>query len=132
VRPGVRNAVLFIGCLAMVGTAGGLASLALHAATVSPTQIAQATVVVAANDASGAARLTVLAPVRFRSGGGEREVAAGTQFVTASSLLVDALPPPGAVAVGDTLSCDLRVSVSGGQPVLDLVRCAPARTSARG
>jgi hypothetical protein len=59
-------------------------------------------------------------------------VAAGTQFVTANSLLVDSLPPPGAVAVGDTLSCDLRVSVSRGQPVLDLVRCAPARTSARG
>jgi hypothetical protein len=99
---------------------------------VSPTQVARATVVVTANDASGAARLTVLAPVWFDSGGGRREVPAGTQFVTASSLLVDALPPRSTAGVGDTLSCDLRVSVSGGQPVLDLVRCDPARTSARG
>lgn len=131
-RPAVRNAILFIGCLVVVGVAGGTATLALRSATVSPTQVARATVVVAANDASGAARLTVLTPVPFRSGGGQREVAAGTQFVTASSLLAESLPPPGSVAIGDTLSCDLRISVSGGQPVLDLVRCEPARTSARG
>ncbi len=135
-RPAVRNVLLLTGCLAVVGIAGGMATLALRSATVSPTQVARATVVVTANDASGAARLTVLAPVRFDSGGGQREVAAGTQFVTASSLLADSFPspqpPPGAVAVGDTLSCDLRVSMSGGQPVLDLVRCEPARTSPRG
>ena len=131
-HPTVRNALLLAGCLAAVGAAGGLASLALHSATVSPTQVARATVVVTANDTSGAARLTVLAPVWFDSGGGRREVPAGTQFVTASSLLIDALPPQSPAAVGDTLSCDLRVSMSGGQPVLDLVRCDPARTSARG
>lgn len=131
-HPTVRNAVLLAGCLAAVGAAGGLASLALHSATVSPTQVARATVAVAANDASGAARLTVLAPVWFDSGGGRREVTAGTQFVTASSLLNDALPPPATAAVGDTLSCDLRISMSGGQPVLDLVRCSPAQTSPRG
>jgi hypothetical protein len=131
-HPALRNVFTLTGCLVVVGVAGGMATLALRSATVAPTQVATATVVVASNDASGAARLTVLDPVRFNSGGGQRVVAAGTQFVTANSLLVDSLPPPRAVAVGDTLSCDLRVSMSRGQPVLDLVRCAPARTSARG
>jgi hypothetical protein len=132
VRPTLRNAIVLTGCLAVVGTAGGVATFALRSATVSPTQVARATVVVTANDTSGVARLTVLAPVRFASGGGQREVTAGTQFVTASSLLTGALPAPGAPKIGDTLACDLRVSVSGGQPVLDLVKCAPTGTSARG
>jgi hypothetical protein len=124
--------ILFVGCVTVLGGAGGIAALALRTATVSPTQVARATLVVAANDASGAARLTVLAPVPFNSGGGQQEVAAGTQFVTASSLLAGSLPPPATVAIGDTLSCDLRISMSGGQPVLDLVTCEPAHTSARG
>jgi hypothetical protein len=132
VRPTIRNGILLTACLAVVGMTGGVATLALRSATVSPTQVARATVAVTANDRSGVARLTVLAPLSFSSGGGQREVPAGTQFVTASSLLTGSLPAPGAVAVGDTLSCDLRVSVSGGQPVLDLVRCAPTLTSARG
>lgn len=123
---------MLAGCLAVVGVAGGMATLALHTATASPTQTATATVVVDANEVSGVARLTVLTPVPFRSGSGQRVVAAGTQIVTASSLLTAALPPSSAAAVGDTLSCDMRIGVSDGQPVMDLVHCTPARTAARG
>lgn len=97
-----------------------------------PTQVARAPVVVDANTAAGSAQLTVLAPLTFDSGGGQRVVAAGTQFVTTSALLASALPTSALPAAGDTLQCDLRVSVSGGQPVIDLVRCSPARTVARG
>jgi hypothetical protein len=104
----------------------------LRTSTVAPTQVATAPVVVDTNDASGAARLTVLAPVRFDSGAGQRTVAAGTQFVTASALLTGSLAPPATAAVGSTLSCDLRISMSRGQPVIDLVRCERSRTSARG
>lgn len=118
-------------CFAMLGGAGWLATMALRAATVAPTQVATAPVVVDANDDAGTARLTVLAPVTFTSGAGRRQVAAGTQFVTASSLLNESTAPATATA-GDTLSCDLRISVSGGQPVIDLVRCAPGRNSPRG
>jgi hypothetical protein len=118
--------------LLVVGIAGGMATLALRSASVSPTQLATATVVVDSNDASGAAKLTVLNPVRFSSGAGQRVVAAGTQFTTTSALLAQALPAPSTVAIGDTLSCDLRVGTSHGQPVLDLVRCERAKTSARG
>jgi hypothetical protein len=116
----------------VVGIAGGMATLALRSATVSPTQLATATVVVDSNDTSGAAKLTVLNPVRFSSGGGQRVVAAGTQFTTTSALLAQALPTPSTITIGDTLSCDLRVGTSHGQPVLDLVRCERAKTTARG
>jgi hypothetical protein len=132
VRPVARNVLVFVGCLAVLGVAGVLATTALRAATVAPTQLASAPVVVDANDADGAARLTVLAPVRFDSGGGTRVVAAGTQFTTTNALLTSALPAHGKAAVGATLTCDLRVSVSRGNPVIDLVRCQPAKTSARG
>jgi hypothetical protein len=132
VRQAARNVLVFAGCLAALGTAGGLATVALHTATVASTQVETAAVVVDANDAAGAAKLTVLTPVDFDSGGGTRTVAAGTQFVTASGLLTDALPAKSKAAVGDTLSCDLRISESRGTPVIDIVRCSPARTSPRG
>ncbi|HEX5404027.1 MAG TPA: hypothetical protein VFX16_17205 [Pseudonocardiaceae bacterium] len=131
-RPGVRNVLVLTGCLAVLGTAGGLATAALHSATVASTQVETAAVVVDANDTSGAAKLTVLQPVNVNSGGGRRTVPAGTQFVTASGLLTESLPAASKAVVGDTLSCDLRISVSRGDPVIDLVRCTPAKTSPRG
>lgn len=128
----VRNVVVLAGCLVAVAAAGVLATGALRNATEAPTQVATAPVVVDANTTAGSAQLTVLAPVTFDSGGGQQVVQAGTQFVTTSELLASALPPNTNPAVGATLSCDLRVSVSGGQPVIDLVRCTPAKTVARG
>jgi hypothetical protein len=128
----LRNVLVFTGCLLVLGVAGGLAAVALRSATVAGTQIATASVVVDANDETGAAKLTVLAPVRFSSGAGHREVAAGTQFTTAGALLAGALEPPAKARVGSTLTCDLRIGMSDGDPVIDLVRCTPARTSARG
>lgn len=128
----VRNVLVLTGCVVAVGGAGILATTALGSTSVSPTQVATAPVVVDTNDPAGTAQLTVLTPVTFDSGGGQRVVAAGTQFVTSSSLLVDALPARVKPAVGDTLSCDLRIGVSSGAPVIDLVRCTPAKTSARG
>ncbi len=130
--PAVRNILILTGCLAVVAVAGILATTLLRTATVAATQTASTQVVVATDDAAGAARLTVLAPVTVRSGDGQRVVAPGTQFTTTGALLAGALPAHDAVSVGDTLDCELRVSVSGGQPVIDLVRCAPARTSPRG
>ena len=131
-RPVVRNTLVLVGCLAVVAVAGIVATTLLRTATVASTQTASTQVVVDANEASGAARLTVLAPVTIKSGGGRRVVPPGTQFTTTGALLSDALPAHNVAAVGDTLDCDLRVSVSGGQPVIDVVRCAPARTSPRG
>jgi hypothetical protein len=129
----VRGALVLVCCFAMLGAAGWFANRALRAATVAPTQVANAPVVVDADDDMGAARLTVLAPVRFASGAGaQREVAAGTQFVTASAKLNDSMRAPATAAAGDTLSCDLRISVSQGQPVIDPLRCEPGRTSPRG
>lgn len=128
----VRNILMLVGCVAVLGVAGVLATTALRSATVSPTQSVTAPVVVDANDAAGAARLTVLAPVRFDSGGGTREVAAGTEFTTTNALLTGSLPAHGKAGVGTTLSCALRVGMSRGQPVIDLLHCLPAHTSARG
>jgi hypothetical protein len=128
----VRGVLVLVGCLAALAVAGVLATTALRSATVAPTQLVTAPVVVDANESAGAARLTVLEPVWFDSGGGRRQVAAGTEFTTASALLADALPAHGAAAVGDTLSCAMRISISQGQPVIDLVHCAPAKTSPRG
>jgi hypothetical protein len=132
VRPAARNVLVLIGCLAVLGTAGGLATVALHTATVAPTQLATAAVVVDANDTEGTAKLTVLSPVSFNSGGGQQTVAAGTQFVTASALLAGSLTAPSKPVVGGTLSCALRISMSSGGPVIDLVRCEPGKTSPRG
>lgn len=131
-RPVVRNVLVLTGCLVVVAVAGLFATTVLRTATVASTQVASASVVVDTSDAAGAAKLTVLAPVRFDSGGGQREVPAGTQFTTTGALLTSALPAHRPAAVGDTLRCDLRISVSRGQPVIDLVRCVPARTSPRG
>jgi hypothetical protein len=132
VSSAVRNIVILTGCLAVVAVGGILATTVLRTATVASTQTASTQVVVDTNDSGGVARLTVLAPVTFRSGGGKRVVAPGTQFTTTAALLTDALPSHNSAAVGDTLDCDLRVSQSRGQPVIDLVRCAPAKTSPRG
>jgi hypothetical protein len=132
VSPVLRNVLVFTGCLLVLGVAGGLATIALRSSTVATTQIATAPVVVDANNADGAAKLTVLAPVRFPSGAGQREVPAGTQFTTAGALLASALVAPATARVGTTLTCDLRIGVFRGEPVIDLVRCAPARTSPRG
>jgi hypothetical protein len=132
VRPAVRNIVILVGCLAVVAVAGVFATAALRSATVSPTQTASTQVVVDTDDAAGAAKLTVLAPLTVDSGGGRRVVAPGTQFTTTGALLAGALPAHNVAAVGDTLDCALRVGVSGGQPVLDLVHCVPAKTSPRG
>ncbi|HKN98234.1 MAG TPA: hypothetical protein VJX10_14035 [Pseudonocardiaceae bacterium] len=128
----VRSVLVLVGCLTALAVAGVLATTALRSATVAPTQLATAPVVVDANESSGAARLTVLAPVWFDSGGGRRQVAAGTEFTTASALLADALHTHGAVGVGDTLRCAMRISISQGEPVIDLVRCERAKTSPRG
>jgi hypothetical protein len=132
VSPVLRNVLVLTGCLLVLGVAGGLATIALRTSTVASTQIATAPVVVDTNDEAGAAKLTVLSPVSFSSGAGHREVAAGTQFTTASALLASALDPPATAHVGSTLTCDLRIGMSGGDPVIDLVHCAPARTSPRG
>lgn len=130
--PAVRTALTLTGCLVLLAAAGWAATTAMRSATVASTQVATAPVVVDANDDAGIARLTVLAPMTFDSGGGRRQVAAGTQFGTASTLLTGSLPAPATVATGDTLSCAMRVSISRGQPVIDLVRCEPGRTSPRG
>lgn len=116
----------------MVAVAGVFATTVLSTATVASTQTASASVAVVANDSAGAAKLTFLAPVRFDSGAGEHEVTAGTQFTTTGALLASALPAHHGASVGDTLRCDLRISVSHGEPVVDLIRCSPARTSPRG
>jgi hypothetical protein len=128
----VRNVLLLVGCLAVLGAAGVLADVAMRSATVAPTQVAKAPVVVDQNTDNGSAQLTVLAPVTFDSGGGQRVVEAGTQFVTTSALLAGSLSPQATPAAGTTLSCDLRVSIYQARPVIDLVRCQPARTTARG
>lgn len=130
--PAVRNVLVLAGCLLVLGLAGWLCTAALRSATVAPTQVATAPVVVDANVSNGAAKLTVLAPVGFRSGAGRRQVPAGTQFATASALLAGALPPRTTAAVGATLTCDLRIGMSRGVPVIDLVRCRPSTTSPRG
>jgi hypothetical protein len=127
-----RNAVVLAGCLVVLGVAGTLATTALSTATVAPVQTATASLVVDANEPAGAARLTVLAPVVFRSGGGTREVPAGTQFLTTNDLLTGALPPHGRAVEGDTLRCTVLVGTVDGRPVIDLVHCAPAKTSPRG
>lgn len=128
----VRNVLVLAGCLVAVTAAGVLATVALRSSTVAPTQVASAPVVIDTNTAAGSAQLTVLAPVTYASGSGSRVVAAGTQFVTTSALLTSALPAKAKPAAGATLDCALRISGEPQQPVIDLVRCTPARTTARG
>jgi hypothetical protein len=132
VSPAVRTTLVLAGCLLVLGLAGWLATTALWSATVAPTQVANAPVVVDANVRDGAAKLTVLTPVGFGSGADRRVVPAGTQFSTASALLTDALPPRAAAGVGATLTCDLRIGMSRGAPVIDLVRCHPSVSTPRG
>jgi hypothetical protein len=128
----LRGALVLIGCLVMLGAAGWLATLAMHSTSVSPTQLATASVVVDSNQPGGSARLTVLAPVKVAAPAGSRVVPAGTEFVTTNATLTGALPPPGAAAVGSTLSCDLRVGAASATPIIDVVSCVPAATSPRG
>lgn len=117
----------------MLGAAGWLAAMAMHSTSVSPTQLATASVAVTSNEPGGSAKLTVLVPVEVPAPAGSRVVPAGTQFVTTSATLTGTLgDTPGAVAVGSTLSCDLRIGSGRGDPVIDVVRCVPAATSPRG
>jgi hypothetical protein len=132
VPPIIRSAFVLVTCLGVLGGAGWLATVALGASSVAPTQLTRAPLVVDTYDTGGVTRLTVLEPMTFPSAGGPREVPAGTQFVTASALLDSSLAAPATAAVGDTLSCALRVNVSQGEPIIDLVRCAPGRGSPRG
>lgn len=128
----VRSALALVACLGLLCAAGWLATGALRAATVAPTQFTTAPVVVDDYAQAGSARLTVLEPVTVPSGGGQREVAAGTEFVTASGLLDAAMAAPATAAAGATLSCDLRIGMWAGQPVIEVVRCEPGRGSPRG
>jgi hypothetical protein len=132
VPPAVRDALVLVVCLGLLGTAGWLATGALRAASESPTQLTTAPVVVDDYDQAGSARLTVLEPVTVPSGGGHRQVQAGTQFTTSGGLLSAAMAAPATAAVGATLSCDLRVGVARGKPVIDVVRCEPGHGSPRG
>lgn len=135
----VRTALTLAGCLTALVATGGVAVLALRSAGAPGTQETTATVVVDDNAAGGTARLTVLAAVHLGSASRGATLPAGTEFTTTSDTLSAALPGPRTAAsaepsppVGATLSCDLLVRLDGNQPVIDLVRCAPATTSARG
>jgi hypothetical protein len=132
VRAAVRNGLAIAGCLAALAVAGLVALLAMRSASVPPTQLATATVVVNADAVGGTAQLTVVEPVRFPSGGGSATVPAGTSFTTTNALLTGALGGPNGAPVGVTLSCQLKVRMWRGAPVIDVVRCAPAGTSPRG
>jgi hypothetical protein len=121
-----------IGCLLALAVAGIVALLAMRSASVPPTQLATATVVVDTNQAGGTAQLTVVEPVRFASAGGSATVPAGTMFTTTNATLTSAVTTPSATGVGVTLSCQLKVRLWRGAPVIDVVRCTPTGTSPRG
>jgi hypothetical protein len=120
------------GCLLALAAAGIVALLAMRSTSVPPTQLAMATVVVDANQTGGTAQLTVVEPVRFAAPGGSATVPAGTMFTTTNATLAGAVPTPSATGVGATLSCELKVRILRGAPVIDVVHCTPTETSPRG
>lgn len=128
--PFVRSLLALVACLGVLAGAGWLANLAMTAATAAPIQSVTAPVVVDDYTDQGSARLTVLEQVSFVTGGGTRDVPAGTQFVTTAANLDTALSAT--ATAGATLSCAMRVSMAQGRPVIDLLRCAPGHDSPRG
>jgi hypothetical protein len=121
--------LLLCGCLVVLGAAGAMAGMALRS-TSAPTQVLSGTVVVDSNDPGGTAKLTVLDDLPLANS--SQGVPAGTQFVTTNATLAEVLVPPAGSTVGTTLTCDLRVRIAKGTPVIDVVRCAAAPTSPRG
>lgn len=122
-RRSVRNALILIGCLLVIGAAGSFAFLALNGSSATTAQPVTTTLRVARNDAGGLAELTTTAPVQLNSG---TTLPAGTPVSVPSISLTSALAPAAAPAVGATLRCDLSVSATPGNQVIDIVRCAQA------
>jgi hypothetical protein len=127
----IRDALVLVGCLAVLGLTGEAAAGVLTTASVSPIQATRTSVRVSSDDVGGMAKLALLAPIRLSSGGSTRLLPAGTQFGVGSSELAAATAsgPPGPVGtvvpVNQTLTCDLLIGWSQGQPVIDVERCAP-------
>ena len=119
----VRNALILIGCLLVIGAAGSFAFLALNGAGAATAQPVTATLRVAQNDAGGLAKLTTTTPVRLSSG---TTLPAGTAVSIPSITLTGALAPAPPPAIGATLRCDLTVNWSPGNQVIDIVTCTQA------
>ncbi|HEY4454738.1 MAG TPA: hypothetical protein VGN81_10550 [Pseudonocardiaceae bacterium] len=121
-RRSARNALLLIGCLAMIVAAGGFAVFALNRASAASPQLVTTTLRVAQNDPGGIAKLTTNAPAQLRSG---QVMPAGTAVNVPSVSLASALAPAQPPAVGTTLSCALSVTWGASTHVIDLVKCTP-------
>lgn len=142
----VRNVLVLVGCLAVLGFAGHFAVAALDSSGADAPRLYRTTVRVTADDANGLAQLTTLGPVRVGGAAG-RVLPAGTVINTTGDALSAAMatnpapttlaagaanPPQGGApgpAAGSTLVCDLRVGWADGGNVIDVVNCAGAAAS---
>lgn len=125
-RRSVRNALLLLGCLVVIGAAGGFAVFALGGSNSAGAQPVTTTLHVVQNDPGGIAKLTTTGPYTLDSG---TTLPAGTAVSVPSVTLAAALAPAPAPAVGATLSCDLSVNWTATAQVIDILDC---RVSAAG
>jgi hypothetical protein len=124
-RRSVRNSLILVGCLLVIGAAGGFAVFALNGASAASAQSITTSLRVAQNDPGGIARLSTIAPIRLTSG---TTLPAGTAVGVTNVTLTAAVAPAPAPAVGATLRCELSVSWTANSQVIDIVTCAPTTT----
>ena len=117
-RRSARNALLLVGCLLVIGVAGGFALFALNGTSAAGAQLITTSLRVAQNDPGGIAKLTTVTPLEVGSG---TTLPAGTAVTVPSITLAAAMTP--APAVGATLRCDLSVNWTASSQVIDVVRC---------
>ena len=122
-RRSARNALLLIGCLLVIGVAGGFALFALNSTSAAGAQLVTTSLRVAQNDPGGIAKLTTITPLKVGSG---TTLPTGTAVSVSSVTLAAAITPP--PAVGATLRCDLSVNWTASSQVIDVVKCAQATT----
>lgn len=120
-RRSARNALLLVGCLLVIGAAGGFALSALNGTSAAGAQLVTTSLRVAQNDAGGIAKLTTITPLKVGAG---TTLPAGTAVTVPSITLAAAMNP--APAVGATLRCDLSVNWTPSSQVIDVVTCAQA------
>lgn len=122
-RRSARNALLLLGCLLVIGGAGGFAVFALNGAGGTDDQPITTALRVVRDDAGGIAKLTTVTPLTLDSGA---ILPAGTAVTVPSVTLAAALQPAPAPSAGATLRCDLSVSWASTTPVIDVLTCASA------
>lgn len=94
--------------------------------SVSPIVSGTAVVRIQQNDPGASAALATISPTHLGAGPSEHVLPVGTVLNMTSATLADATAPVAVPAVGDTLSCHVRLRTGGSSTVIDIESCAPS------